>query len=442
MRLLLVWPTSPLDRFRGGDIGAISEPLALEYLAAGAKLDGHDARILDMRLHPKELDRTIQEFRPDIVGVTGYSMHVPYMIQVCHRAKLLAPACRTLVGGHHASFLPEDFFVPSVDFAVVGEGVGPLRALMQAIENDHSVDAIPGLWFRTGDKHLGGRPQEDFDIDRLPVPDRSLTAADRGYYFIDWMRPVALLRTTVGCPYRCSFCSLWKFMDRRYHMRNVDDVIEELELIDEAYVFLVDDEAFINGKRMLALASRIKENKIKKKYFAYCRIDTLIRNRNVLAAWREIGLERLFIGIEAITAVELVDYNKGYRPDQVQTAIAIAREFGIELFSQFIVRPTWGNEEFTNLVKFIKYHNLRYPSFTVLTPLPGTEFLTNFDNVTEKLANGRPNWKLFDCQHAVTETKLGRDAFQERYQKLLQFFGANYLRYRRSGGPLNVSHFV
>src|SRR3954451_24992940 len=109
MKILLVWPKARTDPDWGGDLGAIAEPLALEYLAAAARLDGHQPRILDLRLHPGDLDATLDEFRPDVVGVTAFSMHVRAGLAVCRRVKERLPNCWTVAGGHHATFLPEDF---------------------------------------------------------------------------------------------------------------------------------------------------------------------------------------------------------------------------------------------------------------------------------------------------------------------------------------------
>ena len=58
----------------GGEDFSIYEPLALEYLAAGVSGD-HDVRILDMRLDP-DLDSALQNYRPDVVGITSYTVHV------------------------------------------------------------------------------------------------------------------------------------------------------------------------------------------------------------------------------------------------------------------------------------------------------------------------------------------------------------------------------
>lgn len=432
MRILLVWPQGRTETEWGGDLGAISEPLALEYLASAALAKGHEVRVHDARLHPGRLPEELAAFRPELVGVTAYSMHVSAALAVCRQARDLVPGCRTVVGGHHATFLPEDFFDDAVDFVVSGEGVLPFSALLDRLASGRPADGIGGLWARAGGTGfvLGG-PQAPFDVDALPLPDRTVTAADRGRYFIDWMRPVALLRSTVGCPFRCSFCSLWQLMGGRYYVRSPQAVADELATIREEFVFLVDDEAFINGHRMRELARVIAERGIRKRFFAYCRIDSLLRNREAVAAWRDIGLERLFVGIDAITEKDLGEFRKKTRLAQIEDGLGLARDLGVEIFAQFIVNTDYTRRDFERLARFVEHHTIRYPSFTVLTPLPGTELLRSFDHVVARGPGGRPDWDLFDCQHAVTATRLPPDEFRAAYRGLYGRFRNRYARYRR-----------
>jgi len=86
-KILLLYPSLRQEIIGYGDLGAVAEPLALEYLAAGAELDSHEVRILDLRMNPNDLDSTLAEFAPDVVGVTGYSMHVLRNLALCRQVK-------------------------------------------------------------------------------------------------------------------------------------------------------------------------------------------------------------------------------------------------------------------------------------------------------------------------------------------------------------------
>ena len=159
MNILLIWPNSRNEVLGWGDLGAIAEPLALEYLAAGVKQDGHSVRVLDLRLHPDALVSMLRDFRPDIVGVTAFSMHVLTALAICARVKSELPDCCTVIGGHHATFLPEDFFQPQIDLVVSGEGVEHLRCIANARAAGMSMPAIPGVWARHDGVFVSGGPQ-------------------------------------------------------------------------------------------------------------------------------------------------------------------------------------------------------------------------------------------------------------------------------------------
>ncbi|MGI8550336.1 MAG: B12-binding domain-containing radical SAM protein, partial [Dehalococcoidia bacterium] len=322
----------------------------------------------------------------------------------------------------------EDFFEPQMDFVFQGEGVTAFRSILRGLEDGRTAPSAPGVWTRQESEFVFGGPPPPFEVDALPVPDRSLSPADRPHYFINWMRPLALARTSVGCPYSCNFCSLWKIMEHIYHMRDIPSVVEELATIDEEFIMLVDDEAFINGKRMVKLAEAIKASGIRHRYFTYCRIDTLIRQPEVLTLWREIGLERLFIGVEAVTDEDLLAFNKKLNVNQVDTGLRLARELGINVFANFIVKPTYTEKDFRQLAKFIQMREdvIDYPSFTIWTPIPGTDLLdSTFSGVIERQPNGRPNWALFDCQNAVTRMALPKGEFIRQYFNLWQLFGSH-----------------
>ncbi|MCX6217967.1 radical SAM protein [Spirosoma sp.] len=431
LRILLIWPKARTDPDWGGDLGAIAEPLALEYLAAGLLEDGHDVRILDLRLHPETLAATVSEYKPHIVGVTAYSMHVRAGLLVLKTVKEIIPDCLTVVGGHHATILPEDFFEPVVDLVVSGEGVSPVRAIAKQCLGEQNYYRIPGVWCRHADGAFQyGGEQPPFLIDSLPRPNRTLTQADRHRYFIDWMQPVALVRTTVGCPYRCTFCSLWQVMDGRYHKRAIEQVVAEISEIKEEYVFLIDDEAFIDSKRMELLALALKAAGVHKRFFAYCRIDSLIRNKDVLQHWKNIGLERLFVGIDAYTDKDLKEYNKRQSLQQIEKGLDTARELDIEVLAQFVVNTDYSASDFKQLVRFVEHFKLDYPTFTILTPLPGTDLLApDFSNITIKQPNGRPDWDYFDTQSLVMPSRLPPDQFRQIYRNLFKLFAGSYSQF-------------
>lgn len=436
MRVLLIYPRALRDISDWADHGALTEPLALGYIAQAAKLDGHEAKIIDLRLHEySEYAETLESWQPDVVGVTGYSMHVLRCLEICQTAKDILPKVTTIIGGHHATLEPIDFFEPQIDFVVGGEGTLPFRQIMkrlgggkkqlrglQLIDQD---DGIPGVHEQRGGKFVHGGPSKAFDIDDIPPPDRSLNGDDREKYNLDWMSPLALARTSVGCPYRCSFCALWRIMDGRYYTREVTRVAEEFKAIKEKYVLIVDDEAFVNKQRMTELARQLEKSGVDKNYFAYCRLDTLTRETDLMKRWRDIGLSRLLIGVETVFDWELKEYNKRQSRESILVGLEAADKLGLRLMCNFVIHPNYGDQEFEGVIEFIDEYNLEYPSFTVWTPIPAT---VNYNEIelTKRQSNGRPNWDYFDLNHAVIKTKLPEEEFHNRFEDLYWRYISKY----------------
>ena len=191
IRALLIWPNSRNEVMGWGDLGAIAEPLALEYLGAGLKQAGHAVKILDMRLHPNSLHEVLASFEPHLVGVTAFSMHVPRVLEICKEVKKHAIDIGVIVGGHHATFCPEDFFTTDIDYVASGDGVDLIVDVADAIAQGQKCQRTSGLYCKGNDGSFSARSAQDNVVrvqtrkkfNAMVKPDRSLTKQDREKVF-------------------------------------------------------------------------------------------------------------------------------------------------------------------------------------------------------------------------------------------------------------------
>src|SRR6185369_2840465 len=149
-----------------------------------------------------------------------------------------------------------------------------------------SLSALPGVVTRAGE---GPPPKLIEDLDRYS-PARDLLA-HRRKYFIGVLDPAASIEFTRGCPWDCSFCSAWTFYGRSYRHISPERVGEDLARIREPGVFIVDDVAFIQSEHGYAIAREIERRNIRKRYYLETRGDVLLRNKDVFAYWKRLGLE-------------------------------------------------------------------------------------------------------------------------------------------------------
>ncbi len=421
MNILLIKPPTNKQMIPGDDL-FLGEPLELEYVAAGV-LDKYNVRILDMRLD-KSLEKHLAEYAPDIVGLTSYTPQVYITKDLCKKIKAFKPDILTVVGGHHATLVPQDFCDPAIDVVVIGEGVFTFREIVELFEKKHDLYEVKGIAFSKGDGFKFTEPRDYPNLDSFPLPDRSLTEHYREYYFLEtadgFLKPVATLRTSKGCPHRCKFCDLWKVTNGKYLTREPHSIIEELKTIKEPYIDFADDETFVDLKRMDRLADLIIDSGIEKNFGTAVRADTVINNPGLFKKWRKAGLTRTLIGLESNRAKDLKYFRKKSTTGMNEEAVSILKELGVKLDASFIISPDYDIEDFDNLANYAKSLKVDFAMFAPLTPLPGTDLYAELkDQLTVN------NLELFDFSHMLLPTRLPLEKF---YKELAYL----YLRANRS----------
>ena len=410
MKILLIQPPSadPMS-----DRIFLFEPLALEYLGAGLKEDGHQVEILDARLDP-DIQAAFRRFQPEVVGITGYTSQVNIVRHLAGELKAAVPELLVVVGGHHATVQPEDFNMPEIDVLVIGEGVFTLREIVCTFargEGDYA--AIAGVALPGPDGLQFSSPRRYTDLNALPFPDRSLTSRHRAKYFSEWFKPLASVRTSLGCTARCNFCSLWSITGGKYLRRDPESVVEELRRVAEANVFFCDDESMCDTRRMDRLADLIRDSGIQKNYFLYARVDTIVKYPELFAKWAKIGLAQVFVGMEDYSDERLAAMHKGVNSAQQVEAVRILDDLGVMMYASYMVDPDYSREDFRNLLAYVRRLKHKYATFTVMTPLPGTEL--HAEN-RQRLLSTRP--ELFDMMHALLPTRLPLAEFYEEMARL------------------------
>jgi len=308
------------------------------------------------------------------------------------------------VGGHSASFVAAEFLEHAegaIDCIVRGEGEVIAPRVLEAI-GDPKLDTLPGVVTPTG---AGPSPTLLDNLD-LHLPARDL-GRKRHKYFIGVLDPCASVEFTRGCPWDCSFCSAWTFYGRSYRKGTAEAAGEDLARIREPNVFIVDDVAFIHAEHGDAIASEIERRRIRKQYYLETRCDVLIKNQELFARWKRLGLFYMFLGIEALDEEALKLHRKRVTLNENLRALEIARSLGLTVAINIIADPSWDEARFAA----VRDWALTVPEvvhLTVATPYPGTElWLTESRQLTSR------DYRLFDVQHAVLPTKLPLKRFYE-----------------------------
>ncbi len=243
----------------------------------------------------------------------------------------------------------------------------------------------------------------------------------RRKYFIGVLDPCASIELSRGCPWDCSFCSAWTFYGRSYRVKAADAAAEELASIREPGVFIVDDVAFIQAEHGMAIGEAIARRGIRKQFYLETRGDVLLRNKDVFRFWKTLGLQYMFLGVEAIDEEGLKRYRKRVTLSRNFEALEFARSLGIMVAINLIADPSWDRRQF----EVIRQWCLEIPeivNISVNTPYPGTEsWLTESRRVTSR------DYRLFDIQHAVLPTRLPLDEFYGELVRTQQVLNRKHL---------------
>jgi anaerobic magnesium-protoporphyrin IX monomethyl ester cyclase len=259
-------------------LGLGTEQLGISQLSAILKQHGHETNVAFSaqlfndrfnlqfpsiaRYFDDTLDavNTIKATNPDVVAFGALTSTFQWGLEVCRAAKDFNPKIKVILGGVHASAVPDLVLSkPEVDFVVVGEGDVAFPLILDQIQNNDFSTPIINTRYKSPDGKIVQGKQGGFiqDLDSLPMPDKTI--------WEEYVRigDIYLIMATRGCPYRCSFCFNNFFAKlpedketsgKYVRLRSVDHVIDELKYAKERYnIKIVDfqDDVFGTQKKWL-----------------------------------------------------------------------------------------------------------------------------------------------------------------------------------------------
>ncbi len=408
MKILLIQPD--VGKGLGFRRMALVEPLGLEMVASCLLSRGHEVKILDMRIE-KELEKCIRDFNPSLCGIScSFTIDAYQTLRIAETIKQLKETAFVIVGGHHASLNPSDFLCPSVDAVVQGEGEVTTCELAAALEEGKKIHEVSGLALnQAGEQIFTSNREAVENLDDLTLPARHLLQKYERRYYLGFQKPVVMVETARGCPYRCEFCSIWNFHKGICRTKSPERVVDEIASLRAPFLFFTDDNFLLSIPRAREIAELLLARGIKKRIFFQARSDTIVAHPEVISLWRKTGLWKVFIGFEKTADEELSALQKKNTVKNNEEALRVLRSNNVEVCASFIVDPQYEWKDFEKLRHYIRYWKLYSPSLTILTPLPGTEFFRRMEScLTSK------NLELFDLVHALLPTKLGlRDFYKE-----------------------------
>ncbi|MSP97728.1 MAG: radical SAM protein [Betaproteobacteria bacterium] len=308
----------------GRSFSAIESPSLAGLFATYLRRKGLSVEIVDvpaLNLTPAQAAQLIHESLDPILTVvvvygfqpSASTQNMPAAGETCRALKELDPGHRIMMTGTHPAALPERTLrEEKIDFVCDREGPDTILATVQALKAGvPNFRGIPSLWYRFNGVVMSNPPgelMEDLDgempgvaWDLLPM---HKYRAHNWHCFehINDRQPYASLHTTLGCPYKCTFCCInAPFGKPAYRMWSPDTVIEDIGILVEKYgvknIKFVDEMFVLNKSHVLGICDRIIERGYDVNIWAYARVDTV--KDKFLDRLRRAGIRWLALGIES-----------------------------------------------------------------------------------------------------------------------------------------------
>ncbi len=406
-KVLLIYPPSRIAR---EGLKFCFMPLGISYLAASirrefdvavldATAEGYDHHEDDTHgffrfgLPMADIKRRIELEQPDAVGISCiFSPMWPLVLEIAQAAKEVDPGIVTVTGGNHPTWLPERCLDEdtdrNLDYIILGEGEESSVQLFKTLNEGGDLGAVDGLAHRVGNGiAVQPKTSQVEDVDSLPFPARDLMPLDIyarvniTHMVMSRVKRNTSMFTSRGCPARCTFCSsteFWAKGTKRFRVRTVDNVIEELRDAKERFgitEFNFEDDNFTaDVPRAKELLQRIIDEKLDITWNAPNGIALWTLDDELIDLMAESGLQEIALPFESgdqETLRELV--NKPLRLKKAEHVVKRIQELGIRHNSLWIVGfPGQTLEQIHQTIGYIGTLGLEAAHLFAYMPLPGT----------------------------------------------------------------------
>jgi len=342
-------------------------PMGLALLGAILGIGGYNVTILDANVsgassgYDEKLLVNSSMLSGDAVGFTAMTPTIDNTLRLARLLKHEKPQVKVMLGGAHATLLPEETLksCPDIDVLVKGEGD---NAIVEVLRND-----IEGIY----------SSPTTVDMDSLPY---------LGYHLLPWEKyrphpphgrklPFMAMITSRGCPYHCSYCSKAVF-GSRFRAQSPKRVVGEIAYYQRRFgtkeIAFYDDVFTLDRNRAYEIAEEILRLGIKVCWTCETRANLI--DKELLKHMKKAGCYSISYGIESASQKILDVVDKGITLEQNEEAVRLSREVGLQTVGYFMIgSPGETPETVRATIDFAKKLKLDYAQFAVTTPFPGTK---------------------------------------------------------------------
>jgi anaerobic magnesium-protoporphyrin IX monomethyl ester cyclase len=377
---VLLMTTSPPEN-GAWYLGKRLPPIGLMYVAAALEKAGFKVQMLDnylMKKSTEEVKQLITQINPEIVGITCGSATYPRCVETSKAIKQAKPDCKIVVGGWHASYMPDSLLSnPEIDYVVMGEGERAITQLATAITTGKETQAltIPGVGCRHNGANIKNQPQYIENMDEIPYPARHLLPLelyDRTIEYLD-AKPADVMSISRGCVFNCGFCETRKLWGNICRGFSPQRVIGEIQDLQSRYgtkgIYFINDNFTLRKEKTSELCNLMLENKLNLEWVCDTRVDLV--NNELLALMSKAGCKTIWFGVESASQKILQRIGRNTTPQEVENAFKLCRKNGIKTACSFMLGlPDETLKDMEASLKFAKKLNPDWCQFNTFIAYP------------------------------------------------------------------------
>jgi magnesium-protoporphyrin IX monomethyl ester (oxidative) cyclase len=398
VKVLLIYPPVRLTQH------PLYPPLGLLSIASVLEKAGAIVEVLDLNMERLSFSRLKKELKSrefDLVGTGGMATVYYYMKFLAEFFKKEYPDIPLIGGGTACSGSPDIVIEKTrFDMLVLGEGEPVIIDVVDALINKKDLSGIPGIIYR--DIHgqvvkTDARPRM-LNLGELPFPAYHLIDMDRyimnAFLYKNQINKVMAARISSlnlvrekasrpvmifskrGCPYGCNFC--YRNFGRKVVNLPVQYILDHMDFLEKEYNtinFVFGDEIFnIDKKWVMEFCQRIIDDERKYILNVGNGLRANVIDEEMMEKMKEAGFCSIAVGIESFYDPTLIEMNKNQSAEVISNAIRIIQKTGFHLASAQMLfgYSSDGPESMKVNVAMCKELGLRYPSFSIPCPYPGT----------------------------------------------------------------------
>lgn len=406
--------------------------LAVEYLSAALKADGHQCDVF-IESGERHFLKSALESSADLFAFSCTTGEEDWVSATSAKIRQ-NDTTPVIVGGPHVTFKPYFLENPSIDYICQGEGEGALSELLDAIASDpERIVQVLNIWSKDPSGKIIRTEVRPFikDLDLLPMPDFDIYSKYK--YLVPYHRDMFPVITGRGCPHNCSYCfnksykELYANKGKYLRRRSPQNVIEQLLQAKEAYgirkVNFVDDSFFCNPSWFREFTELYKE-KIHLPFII--NIEATHTKEELVRLAKEIGCICVRMGVESGNEhLRQTILNKKVTDEQIRAAAGHVKRYGIKLVTyNMLGLPGETVDNALETYSLNKKIHTDFAQCTLLQPYPGTA-LGEYVRQKKLLKDNSP---LQSSCFVSTSIKLENENEIINLQKLIQVFLQMHIR--------------